>query len=51
MVKKVINRQIWKERLDKKKFYQLVTRSFIDSNDGIFSCKKLLKFTVLCLVN
>ncbi len=51
MVKKVINRQIWKERLDKKKFYQLVTRSFIDSNNGIFSCKKLLKFTVLCRVN
>ena len=50
-MKKVINRQIWKERLDKKKFYQLVTRSFIDSNDGIFSCKKLLKFTVLCRVN
>ena len=51
MVKKVINRQIWKERLDKKFFYQLVTRSFLDSNDGIFSCNKLLKITVLCRVN
>jgi Uma2 family endonuclease len=50
-VKKVTNRQIWKGRLDKKTFYQLVTRSFIDSNNGVFIGKKLLRFTVLCRVN